>query len=742
MIRFKFGKILIGIVSFTLASFQIKAQCKDKSEPAGTVAGEFSINDTKVQVLGDGDANPLNPNNIPVKICEGEKVKLKNTISATSTTGVSYWIMPATQYSALATPPSNPLTANASYPTMSGSVDIDISSSSAWYTGPGIYVITQGDNSGTGTINDYHHACQVIEIIKSTTPEVTANVCGETEIRLSLPQSTNNNYPEYEIKYTNFDGTLLQTSNQRPNTYPYTETFTLLDNTDKTVIVSGKSKTGECPAPPFTKVLNINSGNIFNPVITEIKGTTLEGEFNLTVTAQGGLKRNVFMRESPTNPNYNFTATPFLTYQSDGSLLVESRKFQVPDAKKQYCFIVEAVNEACPVAVGTKMSNEELCTSPAKAVAQDNKNVITWFQASTDAKSGAFVEYKVQRLLVDESVDVSFMARTYSTITDLTFTDTDIKCGKDYYYRVTTNYGATSASGLLKVTAKSNTLPTTIPLVFADVDALNQSITVQGTFETGLEPDISDIKNYNFYKTNASSTAYTLVNAINANAIIDKAVQVDNQSYCYYVTWTNQCNLESLPSEPVCSILLNSNSTDLKWTPNLPFSTNIEFYRVNKVNPTSGAIISTIVNKLFTTSMKLSDIPESEGQEIFVQIESKPSSTSWGIAPISHSNIYRLFKPALVSIPQVFTPNLDGYNDSFIVYGKFIKKLKMIILDRWGNAIFYDETADFENNPQFGWNGTLRTGLPAQEGTYIYKIEVEDTVGQITIKEGTVFLTH
>ena len=743
MIRFKFGKILTGFIFLTLASFETKAQCKDKTEPAGTVAGEFSINGTKVQVRGDGDGNTSNPNNIPVKICEGETITLKNTIPATSTSGVSYWIMPATQYSALASPPSNPLTATASYLTLAGSADVNINTSASWYTGPGFYVITQGDNSGTGTTSDYHHACQVIEIIQSATPVVTANICSSSDMVVSLPQNTNNNYPSYEITYYDFDGGLLQTSLVQPTTYPYKENFLLPDNNEKTVVVVGNSQTGVCPAQPFSKTLDVSSGIIYRPTIIELSGTSVSGEFNLKVTTQDGLKRNVFMRESPTTPNYNFTATPFLSYQSDASLAVENRKFTVPNAQKQYCFIVEAVNEACPVTSvdPNNLSAEELCTTPLQAVAADDQNELTWGAASTASLSGSFTEYKVERLLADGSLDVNFPARTFNNIGKLTFTDTDVKCGRDYYYQVSTNYGALSTSGIVKVTAKSSVLPTKIPLVYADVDAINQNVIVKGDFVAGLQPEVADIKKYNFYRADASNS-YGLLNSATANTLTDNAVQINNQSYCYYVTWTNQCNLESLPSEPVCSILLNSNSTDLKWTPNLPFSTNIEFYRVNKVDPTTGTIISVLINKLFTSSVKLADLPDSEGQEIYVQIESKPTNTSWGVAPTSRSNIYRLFRPVIVSIPQVFTPNVDGYNDSFVVYGKYIQKLKMTIFDRWGNPIFYAQTDDYVNNPQLGWDGSLKSGLPAQEGTYIYKIEVEDTVGQITMKEGTVFLTH
>ncbi len=99
--------------------------------------------------------------------------------------------------------------------------------------------------------------------------------------------------------------------------------------------------------------------------------------------------------------------------------------------------------------------------------------------------------------------------------------------------------------------------------------------------------------------------------------------------------------------------------------------------------------------------------------------------------------------------PQIFTPNGDNVNDKFIVRGKFIKALKMTIYDRWGNAIFYDEAESYPNsaanqdeNTVIGWDGTMNTGTKALEGSYVYKIEITDTIGQTTIKEGGLLLAY
>jgi gliding motility-associated-like protein len=748
MIRFKFRKILIGFFFFAFISIEIKAQCKNKTEPTGTVAGEFSINGTKVQVVGDGDDNITAANNMPIKICEGETITLKNTISATNTTGINYWLMSASQYTSLSAPPSDPNVANARYNSMMGDVSITINTSLTWYTGPGRYVLTQGDNSGNGTINDYHHACQVIEIIKSTTPIATASVCTGNEIRLTLPVSPNNNYEEYDIEYTSNGGSFNVNYQAKPNSYPYiTSSGVLPDNFDRTISVMGKSKTGFCPAPPFITTIAITGNNINLPIMNSISGTAIEGEFNLAILTQNGIDRKVFIRDPITQINYDYAAPPHYTYTSSNSPTFESIKISVPNPQKQYCFITQAIDNGCP-STSTNPSNlsqEELCTTPAKVIAVSNKNIISWEKALSPILGGVFAEYRVERFSSDGiTTDFSFLPRSFSNISDISFTDTDIKCGYDYYYRVTTNYGSPSVSKTLKITAISDDVPIKIPLVFADVNPINKTITVKGEFYSWSQPDPNEIQGYKFYKANSPTSNFQLLQTTGKTvpSIIDNATLVDNQSYCYYMTWENLCKNESLSFEKFCSIYLSSSGSILNWTPESAFSTNTEFYRVNKIDPSNGSVLKPLINKLFTTSINLSGLPDSEGQEIYLQIEAKPSSIDWTTTPSTHSNIVRIYRPATISIPQVFTPNNDGYNDKFVVYGRFIDKLKMTILDRWGNTIFYDETNDFDTNTQLGWDGNLQNGQAAQEGAYIYKILIEDKMGQVTLKEGAIYLNH
>jgi len=78
-----------------------------------------------------------------------------------------------------------------------------------------------------------------------------------------------------------------------------------------------------------------------------------------------------------------------------------------------------------------------------------------------------------------------------------------------------------------------------------------------------------------------------------------------------------------------------------------------------------------------------------------------------------------------IYIPNSFTPNDDGLNEIFMVYGLGWDNMEMIVFDRWGTEVFY--SAD----PAKGWNGTRNNnGEVLMEGTYAYKVHILDIYGK------------
>jgi len=74
----------------------------------------------------------------------------------------------------------------------------------------------------------------------------------------------------------------------------------------------------------------------------------------------------------------------------------------------------------------------------------------------------------------------------------------------------------------------------------------------------------------------------------------------------------------------------------------------------------------------------------------------------------------------LYLLPNVFTPNDDGFNDTWIPFPyDFVEKIDLQVFNRWGKVVF--ETQD----PDVGWNGKhFQNGNDVADGVYFYICEV------------------
>src|SRR5204863_5636031 len=78
------------------------------------------------------------------------------------------------------------------------------------------------------------------------------------------------------------------------------------------------------------------------------------------------------------------------------------------------------------------------------------------------------------------------------------------------------------------------------------------------------------------------------------------------------------------------------------------------------------------------------------------------------------------------SIPNVFTPNGDGKNDSFYFPALYSRCFDAKIYNRWGNLIY--EWSD----PATGWNGKVKSGAEASDGVFYYILWYCDNRGKMS----------
>ncbi|MGZ4049798.1 MAG: T9SS type B sorting domain-containing protein, partial [Bacteroidia bacterium] len=89
---------------------------------------------------------------------------------------------------------------------------------------------------------------------------------------------------------------------------------------------------------------------------------------------------------------------------------------------------------------------------------------------------------------------------------------------------------------------------------------------------------------------------------------------------------------------------------------------------------------------------------------------------------------------ASVFIPNVFTPNGDLSNDVFMVSSSHMKDISYTIYDRWGLNIAE------HNGLTGGWNGELKNGKIAPDGTYFFILKGTTNDNKTIEKEGYIQL--
>jgi len=99
-------------------------------------------------------------------------------------------------------------------------------------------------------------------------------------------------------------------------------------------------------------------------------------------------------------------------------------------------------------------------------------------------------------------------------------------------------------------------------------------------------------------------------------------------------------------------------------------------------------------------------------------------------------------KPRYVFVPNAFSPNNDGNNDTFTIYGgdDVVKIKNFQVFDRWGAVVF--SNADFQANDETqGWNGKINNKKNAGN-VFIYFAEIEFLDGRVEVYKGDVTATR
>jgi gliding motility-associated-like protein len=100
----------------------------------------------------------------------------------------------------------------------------------------------------------------------------------------------------------------------------------------------------------------------------------------------------------------------------------------------------------------------------------------------------------------------------------------------------------------------------------------------------------------------------------------------------------------------------------------------------------------------------------------------------------SASNKIEIGNTANTYVPNAFTPNGDGINDEFSVFGTSLASVGMKIFNRWGEKVF-----DSGDSQWASWDGNYK-GTAQPPGVYTYYVQLVHLDGSQESREGTVTL--
>ena len=95
-----------------------------------------------------------------------------------------------------------------------------------------------------------------------------------------------------------------------------------------------------------------------------------------------------------------------------------------------------------------------------------------------------------------------------------------------------------------------------------------------------------------------------------------------------------------------------------------------------------------------------------------------------------------------IYIPNVFSPDNNGHNDFFTIFGgPAARQINILrIYNRWGGMVFETKNIPL-NEPLFGWNGTFK-GKPLNPDVFVYYTEIEFVDNEVILYKGGVTIVR
>lgn len=216
-----------------------------------------------------------------------------------------------------------------------------------------------------------------------------------------------------------------------------------------------------------------------------------------------------------------------------------------------------------------------------------------------------------------------------------------------------------------------------------------------------------------------SGTFYGLSSVTKNVSYIINATSVP--AACISKSATVQITIRQKITKPILSIdSIGATAVVFSWNSN-PNATGYLISLNNGLdfqNPTNGSLaLKELVN----------GIPAGQSQKIIIKAIGQATCQTSDTSQIKATTINPFGNG--IYIPNAFTPNSNGINDVFKVYGTAIKSLRLKIYNQWGEMIF------ISTDLAIGWDGNFK-GNKSPASVYHYTLEATMQDGKEIIKAG------
>lgn len=539
------------------------------------------------------------------------------------------------------------------------------------YNTPGTYTLQVLFNGGGGSDEIR------ITVDANVAPTFETYGCIGGEVNVNV---TDRNFQQYQIEYVN------KGTQELVDALDSFRDRELLAPGGETIRVRGRNVNAinNCQASSANYVVPS-----FTAGITRLEVTS-PTEIRLNYTTENFVQYRLEVSTN-TNPAFQTLKT---VYNSTSDMITTLR----PD-DNFYCFRL-AVFDPCSNRV-IRYSNT-ICSSNFDVTAENNFNNLTWATRNTGSPTFS----------VSKTPGIPFTAASSP------FRDSFVTCGTEYCYRLTMQYsgGIQSISMQKCATAFSTDTPPALQNVSTNVT--NPGVKLD------WRPAATPVDEYLIFKnTNEIGRSAT-------NSFTDPTYDSPSGA-CFTLSYTDRCDNLSTPSRNICPIQLtgrvtSDNTIVLDWSRYEGWTAGVGLYDVQKYSP-EGTLLETISAGTSLTITDDDDDPTYQRLR-YVVIAYAIDGTN---VPSSSNEIW-ITKRSNIHYPTAFTPNGDGLNDSFRVYGQFVDAFEINIFNRWGELIFNGTSLEQ------GWDGTFN-GNPMPESMYTFIAEIRDKSGR-TFKESGSFL--